>query len=141
MVVMILIKTYLELSRLKTFDERFEYLNLSGLVGDTTFGSKRYLNQMLYQTAEWKRIRDKVIIRDNGCDLGIAGREIEGQYILVHHINPITIDDILNRSSNVFDLNNLICCTKRTHNAIHYGDKKILLKEPITRRPGDTCLW
>lgn len=134
-------KTYLELSQLRTFDERFEYLNLNGVVGDTTFGSKRFLNQMLYQSADWKRIRDKVIVRDNGCDLGIVGREIEGQYILVHHINPITIDDVLNRSSNVFDLNNLICCTKRTHDAIHYGDKKILIKEPTIRCPGDTCLW
>ena len=134
-------KSYSEMLRYSSFEDRLKYLKLDGIVCNDTFGHYRYLNQVLYKSSEWKKIRRRVIIRDNGCDLGIAGREIEGQYILVHHINPITIDDILNRSLNVFDLNNLICCTKRTHNAIHYGDKKILLKEPITRRPGDTCLW
>lgn len=133
-------KTYFELSGLKTYEERFEYAKLSGVVGQDTFGSRRYLNQILYRTPEWKEIRRKVIMRDNGCDLGMSGYEICGQ-ILVHHLNPITVDDILSRSANVFDLNNLICVSLNTHNAIHYGDKDLLILPPIERSANDTCPW
>ena len=133
-------KTYLELCQLPTFEERFEYLKLDGIVGDCTFGSRRYLNQMLYKSAEWKELRDKVIIRDNGCDLGIQDRTIFGK-VLIHHINPITIEDVLNRNPIVFDLNNLICVSHMTHQAIHYGDSNLLLKDPIQRTKNDTCPW
>lgn len=133
-------KTYLELCQLPTFEERFEYLKLDGIVGDWTFGSRRYLNQMLYKSAEWKELRDKVIIRDNGCDLGIQDRTIFGK-VLIHHINPITIEDVLNRNPIVFDLNNLICVSHMTHQAIHYGDSNLLMKDPIQRTKNDTCPW
>lgn len=133
-------KTYLELCQLSTFEERFEYLKLDGIVGDWTFGSRRYLNQMLYKSAEWKELRDKVIIRDNGCDLGIQDRTIFGK-VLIHHINPITIEDVLNRNPIVFDLNNLICVSHMTHQAIHYGDSNLLMKDPIQRTKNDTCPW
>ena len=99
-----------------------------------------YLNQMLYKSAEWKELRDKVIIRDNGCDLGIQDRTIFGK-VLIHHINPITIEDVLNRNPIVFDLNNLICVSHMTHQAIHYGDSNLLMKDPIQRMKNDTCPW
>ena len=137
---MLMIKTYREVSRLRTFEERFEYLKLQGMVGHSTFGSDRDLNQMLYTSDRWLATRDRVIVRDEGCDLGIEGREIYDQ-ILVHHINPITVDDILNDSPNLYKLDNLICTTRNTHNAIHFGNEDTLFKLPKERRPGDTTPW
>lgn len=135
------IKTYSELITLPTFEERYEYLRLDGIIGDQTFGFDRYLNQEFYQRdPEWKRIRDLVIIRDQGCDLGIEGREIRGK-ILVHHMNPITKEDILRRSKFLLDPEYLICTLKSTHDAIHYGDENLLMKGPIERRANDTCPW
>ena len=134
------IKTYSELITLPTFEERFAYLQLSGVVGKDTFGFDRYINQIFYRSKKWRSIRDQVIIRDNGCDLGVEGYEIYGN-ILIHHINPITIEDILNRSDILFDPENLITTTHNTHNAIHYSDESILLKEPIVRKANDTCPW
>lgn len=133
--------TYSELISFDTFEERFNYLNLHGLVGEMTFGGHRRLNQILYNCDEWKSVRRKVILRDNGCDLGIQDRPIAGK-ILIHHLNPITIDDVLKRKSCVFDLNNLICSSFDTHNAIHYGSNEILRVNTFTtRKPNDTCLW
>lgn len=136
-----MIRTYSELLTFKTFEERFDYLKLNGVVGKDTFGFDRYMNQLLYHNSkEWKAVRNKVIVRDNGCDLGMEGYDILGR-ILVHHLNPITIDDIKNRSPTIFDLNNLICVSHNTHNAIHYGDENLLVKAPIERKLNDTCLW
>ena len=134
------IKTYSELITLPTFEERFNYLKLSGNVGKETFGFDRYLNQKFYKSPEWLSVRDYVIVRDNGCDLGIAGREIYGR-ILVHHINPITKEDILSNSKFLFDPEYLISTMDSTHNAIHYGDDNLLLTDPIERRRNDTCPW
>ena len=134
-------KTYSEMAKLETFMERFEYLKLKGKVGDETFGYARYLNQRFYHTPEWRAARDAVIIRDNGCDLGIEDRPILNR-ILIHHINPITEDDIINRDPSVYDLENLICVSKKTHDAIHYSDSSILLTdEPIIRSKNDTSPW
>lgn len=135
-----IIRTYNELMLLPTFEERFEYLKLSGRVGEETFGFDRWLNQKFYRSAEWKRIRDQVILRDNGCDLGIEGREIYDK-ILIHHMNPITKQDILDRSDMLLNPMYLISVTKRTHDAIHYSDDSILMKDPITRSKNDTCPW
>lgn len=132
-------KSYSELINLKTFSERFEYLKLSGSVGYETFGSKRYLNQILYHSEEWSSIRDKIIIRDLGRDLGVEGYEIYGD-IFVHHINPIAPNDILNFSKKVYDENNLITTSRVTHNAIHYGDERNLMTV-TKRRKNDTVLW
>lgn len=134
------IKTYSELITLPTFEERFEYLQLKGIVGQETFGFDRYLNQILYNSKEWKHLRNEIIVRDNGCDLALEGFEIHGR-ILIHHINPITIDDVIKRREMVFDPENLICVTHNTHNAIHYGDKSLLITGPIERRANDTCPW
>lgn len=134
------LRTYSELILLPTFEERFEYLKLNGAVGIDTFGFDRYLNQTFYKSAEWKRIRNKVIIRDNGCDLGIDGYEIYGR-ILIHHMNPITQDDIINRTDLLLNPEYLISVSLDTHNGIHYGDINQLLKEPIVRKPNDTCPW
>ena len=134
------IKTYSELMMLPTFLERYEYLKLSGRVGETTFGGKRYLNQILYKTDRWLRFRNKIIIRDNGCDLGIVDREIM-ERLTVHHINPITVEDVLNNNPKVFDPENVITTADITHKAIHYGDSNLLMKEPIIRREYDTCPW
>lgn len=135
------IRTYSELITLPTHEERFNYLRLDGRVGMDTFGFDRHLNQMVYQRdPRWKKARDTVIIRDNGCDLGIEGYEIYGK-ITVHHMNPITVDDILEDRDWIFDPEFLICTTHITHNAIHYGDKNLLMKAPIERRPNDTCPW
>lgn len=136
-----MIRTYSKLIKLPTFEERFRYLKLGGQVGVATFGYDRYLNQALYHTAEWKRFRNEIIVRDNGCDLACPGYEIYGQKILVHHINPITVDDVLDRSSKVFDPENVITTILCTHNAIHYGDESLLITEPIMRKPNDTCPW
>lgn len=136
------IKTYSELITIPTFEGRFEYLKLNGRVGETTFGSKRYLNQILYKTDEWLSIRDKIIIRDKGCDLGILDREIKRPLkVLVHHINPITIEDVLNRDPKVFDPENLITIMHMTHEAVHYGNEDLLIKDPIVRFKNDTCPW
>lgn len=134
------IKTYSELITIPTFEERFEYLKLDGQVGVETFGFNRYLNQAFYKSDEWLSIRDYVITRDNGCDLGMEGYEINGR-ILIHHINPITKDDIIQRSRILLDPENLITTVKRTHDAIHYGDSNLLMRAPIERRKNDTCPW
>ena len=134
------IKTYSELITRPTFEERCEYLKLDGQVGVETFGFSRYLNQAFYKSDEWLSIRDYVITRDNGCDLGMEGYEIYGR-ILIHHINPITKDDIIQRSRNLLDPENLITTVKRTHDAIHYGDSNLLMRAPIESRKNDTCPW
>lgn len=134
------IKTYSELITLPTFEERYEYLRIGGRVGEETFGYDRYLNQIFYKSKEWLSIRDQVIARDNGCDLGIIGREIH-QRILIHHINPITVEDIVNRSEFLLDPEYLITTVKHTHDAIHYGDENLLIKDPIERSKNDTCPW
>mgnify|MGYP003399807502 FL=1 len=140
-IMMTNIRTYSELITIPTFEERYKYLKLNGRVGEDTFGFDRYLNQEFYQRSqEWKRIRDYVIIRDNGCDLGVEGHEIRGK-ILVHHMNPISKDDLLNRTKYLLDPEYLICTIKSTHDAIHYGDENLLMKEPIERRQNDTCPW
>lgn len=135
-----MIRTYSELIMLPTFLDRFRYLQLGGRVGAETFGYDRYLNQILYRTAEWKRFRNEIIVRDNGCDLACDGYDIVGK-VLVHHINPITVEDVLNRTAKVFDPENVISTTLNTHNAIHYGDESLLVTEPIERKPNDTCPW
>lgn len=134
-------KTYSELIQIPTFRERYRYLRLGGKAGELTFGNERYLNQILYKSPEWKKIRREIIIRDNGCDLGCEGYSIVG-IPLIHHMNPITVEDIVNRDEKVFDPENLICVSRRTHNAIHYGDEELLLiDEIIERRPNDTIPW
>lgn len=133
-------KSYRELSRLHTFEERFRYLRLRGDVGRDTFGFDRVFNQKFYNSSEWKRVRRKVILRDNGCDLGIPGHDISG-VILIHHLNPITMKDIEDGSDALLDPDNLICTSHLTHNAIHYGDENLLPKNPIERKPNDTCPW
>ena len=135
-----MIKTYRDLRRLTTFEERFEYLRLGGIVGESKFGFDRYLNQTFYHSNEWRHTRRGIILRDEGCDLGIPDREIHGQ-LLIHHINPITIEDLENGADCVFDPDNLITTMMETHNAIHYGDILLLPKLPIDRRKNDTCLW
>ena len=140
MVIQMIIRTYNELMLLPTFEERFEYLKLSGRVGEETFGFDRWINQKFYRSTEWKHIRDQVIIRDNGCDLGIEGREIYGK-ILIHHMNPISKKDILERTDLLLNPMYLISVTKQTHDAIHYSDDSILMKDPIVRRRNDTCPW
>ena len=134
------IRTYSELILLPTFEERFRYLQLNGRVGDDTFGFDRYINQKFYRSAEWKRIRDYIIIRDNGCDLAVDGYEIHGR-ILIHHINPITISDIKFSTEYLMNPDYLICVTHNTHNAIHYGDEKQIITGPIVRTKNDTCPW
>lgn len=134
------IRTYSELITIPTFTERFNYLRLDGKVGETTFGFDRYLNQAFYKNPEWLRVRNEVIIRDNGCDLGIPDREIYGR-ILVHHMNPIRSKDILERTKYLLDPEYLICVMKSTHDAIHYSNESLLPKEPIERSRNDTCPW
>ncbi len=133
-------KTYSELITIPTFEERFQYLQLKGSVGKDTFGYDRYLNQVLYSSPEWKRLRNQIIIRDGACDLACEGYDIHGR-ILIHHLNPITVDDVLARSRKVFDPDNLVCVTHNTHNAIHYGDANLLVTGPIIRTKNDTCPW
>ena len=134
------IRTYSELITIPTFEERFEYLQLKGSVGKDTFGYDRYLNQVLYRSPEWKRLRNQIIIRDDGCDLACDGYDIYGK-VLIHHLNPITVEDVLARSRKVFDPNNLVCVSHNTHNAIHYGDVDLLATGPIIRTKNDTCPW
>lgn len=133
-------RRYSDLKKLQTFEDRFEYLNLHGAVGIDTFGFDRYLNQQLYRSKEWKRFRQQIILRDNGCDLGIEGREIE-KYAYIHHINPITPQDIINHDPKIFDPDNAITTTHKTHNAIHYGTADLLEKLPAERTNNDTTLW
>lgn len=135
-----IIRTYSELILLPTFEERYRYLRIGGKVGEETFGFERYLNQEFYKSDEWKSVRRQVIIRDNGCDLGMEDREIYGR-IIVHHMNPITIDDLVQRSEFLLNPEYLICTVKATHDAIHYGDESLLLKPPVERTKNDTCPW
>lgn len=135
-----MIRTYSELACLETFEERFKYLELDGQVGQETFGFDRYLNQKFYRSPEWRRVRQEVILRDNGCDLGIEDRPIFGN-VIIHHINPMSVDDIKHKETWVLDPDFLICTCKRTHDAIHYSDESIIFSEPIQRSPNDTCLW
>lgn len=138
---MIGIRRYSELIKLPTFEERFEYLKLDGRVGKMTYGSDRIFNQAFYHSKEWRDFRNKVIARDNGCDLGIEDREIFDK-LIVHHINPMTIKDLEEGGEELFDMENFICCSYNTHEAIHYGDSSLLVKtEFVERRPGDTILW
>lgn len=134
------IKTYSEMITFPTFIERYRYLKLGDKVGEETFGFDRYLNQVFYTSKEWRDIRRHVILRDNGCDLGMPDREIAGA-ILIHHMNPITVEDIVKRSEFLLDPEYLVCTVKNTHNAIHYGDEDILFTDPIERRPNDMCPW
>lgn len=134
------VRTYSELRRFDTFEERYEYLRLGGGVGESTFGFDRYINQAFYRSALWKQVRNQVIVRDNGCDLGILDRPINGG-LLVHHINPMSVDDLIHHEEWVLNPEYLITTTHDTHNAIHYGDQS-LLKKPFTpRQMGDTKLW
>lgn len=134
------IKTYTELSQFNSFEDRYRYLRLGGSVGTDTFGFDRYLNQIFYRSDKWKHIRDKIILRDNGCDLGVEGYEIHGR-ILIHHMNPITINDIEQESEFLLNPEFLISTTHNTHNAIHYGNKDLLIKVPLERTKFDTCPW
>ena len=141
MVTAMIIKRYSELIKLPTFEERYEYLKLAGVVGSQTFGPDRWINQMFYSSdPEWRAIRDKIIIRDNGCDLGIPGREIQDS-IIVHHMNPLVKDDILNRTEFLLNPDYLICTSPLTHRAIHYSNSDILIKDPVIRSANDTCPW
>lgn len=133
-------RTYSELIQIPTFIDRFKYLKLGGVVGEETFGYDRYLNQAFYQSYEWRRLRDQIIVRDCGCDLAIEGHEIFDR-ILIHHMNPIRAEDILKHSEFVMDPEYLICTSKLTHDAIHFGDESILYHDPIERKAGDTCPW
>lgn len=135
-----MIRNYTELSSLETFEERFDYLKLGGAVGAETFGCERYLNQKFYRSPEWKRVRDKVILRDNGCDLGCEGYLIPSR-IIIHHLNPIDISDIELVTANLLNPEFLICVSHDTHNAIHYGDSNLLAKSYAERKPNDTILW
>lgn len=135
------IRTYSELIQLPTFEERFEYLKLGGKVGEETFGFDRYLNQVFYGSKEYKSVRNYVIIRDGGCDLAIPDREIISDKIIIHHMNPITVEDILNRSDFLLNPEYLICTILNTHNAIHYGSKELLQKDPVVRFKNDMCPW
>lgn len=134
------IKSYSEMCSFSTFIERFNYLKLNGKVGIETFGFDRYLNQVLYCSQEWKRFRRQVIIRDNGCVFGLDGYNINGR-LIVHHINPITLEQIEQRDSMIFSMENVVCVTHNVHEAIHYGDESLIPTDPIIRKPNDTCPW
>lgn len=134
------IKSYKELIKLKTFEERLRYLQLNANVGIETFGSGRWLNQRLYHSSLWADVKNEIILRDNGCDLGLEGYEIRGR-IYIHHLNPITKEDVLNNSSKLYDPNNLICVSFDTHQSIHYGSECAALSQLVERRPNDTCPW
>lgn len=135
-----MIRTYSELIKLPSFIERYRYLKMSGKIGEDTFGFDRYLNQLFYSSDEWKQIRKLIITRDDGCDLAMDDYDIEGR-IIVHHMNPITKDMILERSDYVLNPEYLICVSHNTHEAIHYGDESLLILDPIIRMPNDTCPW
>ena len=140
MVTTMSIRTYSELITFPTFEERFKYLQLNGQVGESTFGFDRYMNQVFYRSQKWKSIRDFVIIRDCGCDLGVEGYDIHGK-IIIHHMNPLSMRDIETESDFLLNPDFLICTTHNTHNAIHYGDEKLLVTAPIERTKNDTCPW
>lgn len=135
-----MIRRYSELARLKTFKERYEYLRLGGLIGESTFGFERFLNQALYTSQRWKQVRNQIIVRDNGCDLGIEGRDIYDK-IIIHHINPLVREQMRDPDESIFDPEFLICVSHQTHNAIHFGDENLLQKDYVPRRPNDTCPW
>ena len=137
------IRTYTELIQIPTFIERFRYLKLGGKVGEETFGWERYLNQRFYQSHEWREFRRQIILRDQGCDLGLEGYEFaSGEMILIHHMNPIDTKDIVNQTEYLMNPEYVISVRKKTHDAIHYGDESLIMEyEPIVRRPGDTCPW
>jgi len=134
------LRRYSELKRLKTFEERYQYLRIGGLVGESTFGFERFLNQQFYTSQRWRLLRNDIIIRDNGCDLGIEGRDIYDK-IIIHHMNPITKEQMTDIDESIFNPEYLICVSHATHNAIHYGDASLLPKEFVPRRPNDTCPW
>ena len=140
MVTMMSIRTYSELITLPTFEERFKYLQLNGQVGESTFGFDRYMNQVFYRSQKWKSIRDFVIIRDCGCDLGVEGYDIHGK-IIIHHMNPLSMRDIETESDFLLNPDFLICTSHNTHNAIHYGDENLLVTAPVERTKNDTCPW
>lgn len=135
-----MLRSYSELSRLRTFDERFRYLLLAGSVGVETFGFDRYVNQRFYRSEEWKHVRNIVIARDNGCDLGIEGRDINGR-VYVHHMNPMNLEQINDHMDLILDPEYLVCVTFATHNAIHYGDESYITLAPVERQPNDMCPW
>ena len=135
------IRTYSNLSRFDTFRERYEYLRIGGSGGEQTFGFDRYLNQLFYKSKEWLSVRDFVIVRDHGCDLGILDHEIREERILIHHMNPISIEDILKRTEILLNPEYLITTILSTHNAIHYGDENLLICDPVVRFENDTCPW
>lgn len=135
-----MIRTYSELSKLKTFDERFNYLKLHGIVGDDVWGSRRYFGQQFYRSKRWRSVRNEVILRDDGCDLGVEGYSIP-EFITIHHMNPITLEDIEDGNEDIFNPEFLICVSSDTHKALHYGDDKLLPKLPETRFKFDTCPW
>lgn len=135
-----LLLRYTELKRLRTFKERYDYLRLAGIVGESTFGFDRHLNQLLYKSDKWRQVRNEVILRDNGCDLGIPGYDLKSK-IIIHHMNPLTIKDIEEVSDDIFNPEYLICVSHRTHNAIHFGDESLLPQVPIERHLNDTCPW
>ena len=134
------IRSYSELRRFTTFDDRFEYLVLRGEVGAATFGFDRWLNQEFYRSRQWRQVRDQVVFRDGACDLGLPGYDIQAQ-LLVHHMNPVTSEDLVQGQEWILDPEYLITTTHRTHNAIHYGDHNLVARSPVQRRPGDTKLW
>ena len=140
MVTTMSIRTYSELITFSTFEERFKYLQLNGQVGESTFGFDRYMNQVFYRSQKWKSIRDFVIIRDCGCDLGVEGYDIYGK-IIIHHMNPLSMRDIETESDFLLNPDFLICTTHNTHNAIHYGDENLLVTAPVERTKNDTCPW
>lgn len=135
-----MIRTYTEMTSFNSFMDRFRYLKLSGIIGEDTFGFDRYLNQAFYKSQEWRRFRNQIILRDNGCDLACDGFEIGGM-IIIHHLNPISKDDILQHSDFLMNPEYAVCVSFNTHNAIHYGDESLLVSEPVIRRPNDTCPW
>ena len=135
-----MIRCYSDLIQLNSFLDRYNYLKLKGQVGIDTFGLDRYLNQNLYRSSKWRRTRDKVLLRDNAYDLGFEDYQIFDK-VIVHHMNPLTLEDIENDVDEIYDPEYLICCSFNTHNAIHYGDERLLPKLPVERRPGDTCPW
>ena len=132
--------TYTEMSELETFEDRYRYLKLGGAVGRATFGHDRYINQNFYRSPQWRHLRSHIIMRDDGCDLGVPGYDLH-QRIYIHHMNPMTVEDLISGSPDVLDPEFLICVSHRTHNAIHYGDESLLPSPPVERQPGDTKLW
>lgn len=138
--LMLRIRIYNELRRLETFEERYHYLELKGILGEQTFGFDRWINQRFYRSREWKLVRNRVIIRDNGCDLGVPGFEIYSG-LIIHHMNPLTVEELKHGDERLIDPNFLITTSLQTHNAIHFGDESLLPRGPVVREAGDTTLW